>query len=518
VTRTTPRRRRTPTEAGSRVAALVCLMAGSLLAGCVTAESEPARGSATSDRRATTSAAPPDLATSPVDNGFPEEWTPPPLSWTDCELPRGGQCATLTVPLDWDDPDGATIDLAIGRIPAGGEPIGPLALNPGGPGASGLELLSYDPVSVEVGERFDLVSWDPRGVGGSEGLRCGDGVDALLGADSDPDSAAEQAELDTAAAAVAQECGRTDGALLAHLGTDDVARDLEAIRRALGDAPLDFLGFSYGTRIGQTYATFFPDRVRTMVLDGAVDPALGYEETLVEQAVAFDDSFERSAEACAEAGRAACGVDDLAGAYEQVRTAVEEAPLRGGDEPVGPSALAIAAIVTAYGPDGWLALGPALAAALDGDGGPMWDLAASYYDLGGYTSYAAVVCIDTPPPRGAAAYRDFAERAAAASTRFGAAAANELAPCATWPAAAVGTPAPLRAVGAPPIVVVGNTGDPATPYANAVAVADALASGVLLTARIDGHTAYGSDPCVTRLVDAYLIDLEVPEDGTVCPG
>lgn len=510
--------RRAPSRAAARaLSALTFVLTGALLGGCATAESEVARRSATSDRRPTTDAAPPDDAGAAVDNGFPEEWTPPPLSWTDCDLPRGGRCATLAVPLDWDDPDGETIDLAIGRIPADGEAIGPLALNPGGPGASGLGLLSYDPVSPEVAARFDLVSWDPRGVGGSEGLRCGDGVDALLDADSDPDSAAEQAELDTAAAAVAQECGASDGALLAHLGTDDVARDLEAIRRALGDAPLDFLGFSYGTRIGQTYATFFPDRVRTMVLDGVVDPALGYEQTLIEQAVAFEDSFERSAAACAEAGPATCGVDDLAVAYERVLAAVEEDPVRGGDQPVGPSAVAIAAIVTAYAPDGWLALGPALAAALDGDGGPMWDLAASYYDLSGYTSYAAVVCIDTPPPSGVAAYREFAARADGASARFGAAAANELAPCATWPAAPVGAPAPLRAVGAPPILVVGNTGDPATPYDNAVAVADALESGVLVTARIDGHTAYGTEPCVTRLVDAYLLDLEVPDDGTVCP-
>ncbi len=450
--------------------------------------------------------------------GIPEDWTPPPLDWTACDLPRGGRCATLEVPLDWTQPEGATITLALGRVPAEGDRIGSLLVNPGGPGGSGLDFIANDPVSEDLADRFDLVSWDPRGVGASTPLACGDSVEALLSADPDPDDAAEQATLDDAAAAVAQECAAEDAELLAHVGTDDVARDMEAIRRALGDEPLNYLGYSYGTHIGQVYADMYPERVRAMVLDGVVDPALGFQEFLVGQLEAFQAAFDRGIAACAAAGRSQCGVDDLGAAYDQVHALVEERPLGGGDRPVGPSELATAAIQTGYGSDGWADLGPALAAALDGDGGPLWDLAESYYDFGGFTSYAAVVCIDAPPPVGAAAYRAFADDARARSPRFGGSVANELASCATWPAGPVSSPAPIRAEGAPPILVIGNTGDAATPYQNAVAVADSLSSGVLLTVVLDGHTASTRDRCAAAAVDAYLIDLRVPEPGTVCGG
>jgi pimeloyl-ACP methyl ester carboxylesterase len=363
-----------------------------------------------------------------------------------------------------------------------------------------------------LADRFDLVSWDPRGVGGSTAVTCGDGVDDLLDADPDPDSDAEQAALDRAAAGLSAECATEDAQLLAHLGTADVVLDMEAIRRALGGEQLNYLGFSYGTQIGQQYAERFPTEIRAMVLDGVVDPSLGFEEFLLGQAAAFDAAFVGNATACADAGAQRCGVDDLAAAYDEVRSRVEAAPLPGGDRPVGPSVLATAAVQTGYGADGWQQLGPALAAALRGDGAPLWELAASYYDFGAFTSYAAVVCIDTPPPDGAAAFRAFADRARALSPRFGGSVANELASCATWPSAAVGTPAPVVARGAPPILV-GQHRDTATPYANAVGVADSLASGVLLTVELQGHTARtaGDDRH-----DADLIDLVVPAPGTVC--
>ncbi len=447
--------------------------------------------------------------------GIPDDWRPEPLRWRDCSLPRDGQCATLSVPLDWQDPDGRQVELALGRIPAGGEPIGALVMNPGGPGGSGLDLLSWDPTSAVVADRFDLVSWDPRGVGRSTAVECDRGVARLQSVDPDPDDSTEQARLDTSAAAVSEAC-EDDLDLLAHVGTSDVARDLEAIRLALGDEALNYLGFSYGTHIGQLYAAMYPTRIRSMVLDGVVDPALGYEEFLLGQAAAFDEAFDDNAAACAKAGPSRCGVDDLTAAYDEVLATVETSPLRGGDRPVGPAELTTAAIQTGYGEQGWRSLGKALAAALDGDGSALWRLADAYYQAGGYTSYAAVVCTDSVPPSGAEAYRAFADRARQVAPRFGGAVANELAPCATWPVAPTGSPLAIVASGAPPIVVIGNTGDPATPLENAVAVADSLESGVLLTVDTDGHTAYGSNLCATDLVDDYLIDLVVPEEGTVC--
>jgi pimeloyl-ACP methyl ester carboxylesterase len=209
-------------------------------------------------------------------------------------------------------------------------------------------------------------------------------------------------------------------------------------------------------------------------------------------------------------------VSDLAAAYDRVAAAVDTTPLAGGDVPVGPAVLSTAAISATYGPEGWRELGPALANALEGDGSGLWQLAAAYYDFGGFTSYAAVVCIDTPPPRGADDYRRFAQAARDAAPRFGGAVANELLACATWPVPPVGQPEALRGVDAPPVLVIGNTGDSATPYDNAVAVADRLESAVLVTVDSDGHTAVGSNACVDALVAAYLIQLAVPPPDTRC--
>lgn len=494
---------------------LVASVAAALLfAGC---GSDRASDRATSGSRPTTSAAAAGAAEAPTAEreltGIPDDWTPSRLEWEPCSIPRGGECAMLAVPLDWSRPDGPTIDLAIARLPGSGPP---LLTNPGGPGGSGLEFLASSPFDSSITSKFTIVSWDPRGVGRSTPVTCATDVSEFLAIDSSPDSPEEQQQLDRTAEAVSQECGETDGELLPHVGTADVARDLEAIRRALGDHPLDYVGFSYGTQIGQTYAAMYPDRIRTMVLDGVVDPAASFTEFLIGQAEGFEAAFDLQDQGCARAGESACGVEDLAAAYDEVSRRVESAPIRGPRGDLGPSELATAAIYTGYTSDGWRILGPALARALRGDGSALRRLADSYHDLGAYGSYAAVVCVDTPAPQGPDAYRAFAEEAARRAPRFGAAVANEMLPCATWPAQPSEPARGFVARGAPPILVIGNTGDPATPLANARAVADRLESGVLVVSDIDGHTAYGADSCVTRIVDRYLLDLEVPPSGTTC--
>jgi pimeloyl-ACP methyl ester carboxylesterase len=490
-----------------------------LLGACGGEGTERARTESTSPTRPSAAEAEPPAEPEVLDEppGLPAGWAPEPLAWASCSQLPGGECATLAVPLDWDTPEGPTITLALGRFRAEGERIGSLLLNPGGPGGSGLEYLSYDPVGPELVARFDRVSWDPRGVGQSSPLRCTAGIDQLTAVDPDPDDAAEQRALDRSGAEVAASCGELDGQVLAHVGTVDVARDLEAIRLALGAEPLNYLGFSYGTHIGQVYAELFPDSLRAMVLDGVVDPALGYEEFLLGQTEGFDRAFAAAAEQCAAAGPSSCGVDDLGAAYDEVLRRVDAAPLGGAPVPVGPAVLSTAAISTSYGTDGWRELGPALAAASAGDGAPLWQLARSYYDAGAFTSYAAVVCLDSRPPRGPDAYRSFADRARGVSERFGGAVANELVTCATWPEQAP-DPEPLVPVAAdaPPILVVGSTGDAATPYENAVAVADRMPSSVLLTAEQDGHTAYGSNSCVSRAVEAYLVQLVLPAPDSRC--
>ncbi|UDY36014.1 alpha/beta hydrolase [Dermatobacter hominis] len=518
--------RRGAARRGRRTLPAVAALAVTLLVavGCAGDDGTALPRMSSGDRPAETSDVP---STTTIPDGLPATWQPAPLEWATCPPSDGrdlsaARCATLAVPLDWADPAGPTIDLELARLPATGgadERIGTLLTNPGGPGGSGVDFIAADPFGGSLSRRFDQVSWDPRGVGRSTAVRCGsDTASAFLAADPDPDTPTEQQELDRLAAAVSSECASSDAALLAHIGTVDVARDMEAIRLALGDGALNYVGFSYGTQIGQHYAEMFPDRVRAMVLDGVVDPALGFTDFLMGQIDGFDASFERSVAGCRTNARR-CGVVDLAAAYDQVREQVEQAPLPAGPgRTLGPAELAVAAVYTGYADDGWKRLGPALADALDGDGTALVELSDRYHDLGGYGAYAGVVCTDTPPPASSAEWQRFSDAARARSPRFGGSVANELLPCATWPVRSDAVPAPLTAPGAPPILVIGNTGDPATPLANAEAVASHLASGVLVTADISGHTAYGVDACVTDLVDAYLTTLAVPPDGTRCGG
>lgn len=426
------------------------------------------------------------------------------------------ECATLTVPLDWAEPSGPTIDLALARTEATGDRIGSLVTNPGGPGASGIEFLTHSPLGPDLAESFDIVSWDPRGVGRSTSVDCDEHTDELYLADPTPDDDAERAAAEQAAAEVVADCAVAGGELLEHLYTEEVARDLEAIRLALGSEKLNYLGFSYGTHIGQEYAELFGERIRAMALDGVVDPSLGFEEFLIGQADAFDAAFERQANACDRAGESECGVDNLIEAYDSVAMAAEVATIDAGGAPLQPAQVATAAIYTGYSSDGWMLLGPALGHALDGDGTSLAELADSYVELGTYGPYAGVVCTDTAHPEGLLQYQEFTQRAVEVSPRFGGSIAAEMLPCATWPVAPRDTAAPLTAPDAPPILVIGNTGDPATPLPNAESVAASLASGVLLVVESEGHTAHGSNTCATEIIDAYLIELEVPEAGTRC--
>lgn len=436
------------------------------------------------------------------------------LDWHDCDLGSRTECATLTVPLDWDDPEGPTIGLALGRIQAGGQAVGSLLLNPGGPGGSGLELLSYDPVTASVAMRYDLVSWDPRGVGQSAGLKCGSDIPRFLSQDPEPDDDKETAALETAAEAVSSECSTTDGALLAHMRTEDTARDLEAIRAALGDEKLNYLGYSYGTHIGQVYAALFPDRVGKMVLDGIVDPDESFTEFLLSQTRAFDAALDAQAAKCKDAGKVSCGVDDLLAAYDEVHAMVEKRRIEGSNGSVGPAELSMAAITSAYRQRGWHVLGPALREALKGNGTMIRQISDSYQEMSDYAPYAAVVCTDGPTPRGADEYMRFTQQAIKASPRFGAAIANELLPCATWPVATE-TSESVQIGAVPAIVLIGNTGDPATPFANAEAVHARIKDSVLVEVDSDGHTAYGSNDCVNQFVEAYLNASELPDDDHV---
>lgn len=455
-----------------------------------------------------------------------------PLDWVEC---RGGaEVAALAVPIDREQPAGGDLVLAIARRPASGDRIGSLLVNPGGPGASalGLALLADDVFPTALTERFDIVAWDPRGVGLSEGFDCVD--DATMarwwGTDRSPDDAAERAAVVAAGETIAAGCARQHPDALGHVATVDTVHDVEAIRVALGDDTISYLGFSYGTLIGARYADEFPDRVRAMVLDGAVDPARTTEQAIAEQAAGFEHALEAFLDDCAAQDDCAfTSGGDPRTAYDRLLAAIDAeelyaVDLAGDERGLGPGEADLGVATGLYdGRAGWPRLAEALGGAARGDASQLLQLADEYaqrsaegvYDDGLEASYA-IGCLDGPQPT-PAQLRRLADELARELPHFGAATAWYGAPCASWSAPPKGAPREVRAAGAPPIVVIGTTGDPASPYEWAESLAGQLADGVLVTHDDEGHLAYlRGDACVDEAVHRYLVDLVVPDPGTRC--
>ncbi len=444
------------------------------------------------------------------------------LSWTGCG--GGFSCATLQVPLG--SGTAGTTPLALTRHLASGARVGSLLVNPGGPGASAVDSLqrSITGLPAVLAERFDLVAFDPRGVGHSSPVRCGStaDLDRYWALDPSPDTPAELAAYQQGTAGLVAGCAQGAGDLLAHLSTADAAADMERVRVALGDEPLNYLGYSYGTALGVAYLEAHPTSVRTMVLDGALDPTLTWDALLTEQSRSFDAALAALLADCEKTRcafrRAVTG--DLGAAFDELAARVERTPLpAAGGRTVGPGELTLGVGEGLYDRgSGWPAVQAALATAQHGDGRALLALSDGY--LGrtqeGYDPLTeaniAVNCVDRPWPRSPQAYVDLAARLTQTAPRFGPANVFEALPCATWPALPTSTPHPVRAPGAPPVVVVGTTGDPATPYAWAVGLASQLPQGVLLTHVGEGHTAFraGAADCLVDPVDAYLVDGRAP--------
>lgn len=500
-----------PVPSRLAVAAVVVVLLLTVAACSSSAESSPAT-STTRAADTTSSTTTTEVPTTTTTVALPP---PVPVAWTDCG--DGLDCATVAVPVDYQDPAGPTLDLALVRNPADrpDERIGTLLMNPGGPGASGVRRVRRGfQVSPEVGDRFDIVGFDPRGIGQSTPITCGDAVPAFRAADLAPDSQAEEDALATAAAAVAEECLAREGDRLGHLGSQAVATDIEVIRRALGEAQISFVGLSYGTLIAQLWADAYPGSVRALVLDGVLDPSAGGATAAIEQVIGVDATVAAMAEGCEAAPDCAVADDGgLLAAYDELARRIEAGEVAGRD--VGPTQLAYAAFYATYDAATWPELWDAVADGLDGDLAGVAALAADYTGLVAYAPFAIVSCLDGQHPLGFDAWQQDARRFAARSPRFGAVLANELLPCAFWPQGTY-EPHPVTADGAPPILVIGSTGDAATPYATAVRVADQLSSGVLLTVEIDGHVAIGDSACATERATRYLVDLALPGQGTSC--
>lgn len=456
------------------------------------------------------------------------------LEWSACE--GGFQCATATAPLDWADPGRATIELALIRSLAGGEPRGSLLVNPGGPGGSGYDFVrdSVDyAVSARVQQEYDIVGFDPRGVNRSSAVSCYSDpaeLDSYLFDIPAGERGTDEYRLraEERAAGFAQACLANTGELLGYVDTGSAARDLDLLRSILGDDTLNYLGFSYGTLLGATYAELYPEKTGRLVLDGAVDPSASDLEISTVQAQGFESALRAYLAECL--GGKQCpfsgSVDDAATDIRDLLDRLDESPLRAADgRQLGSDTMFYAIVFPLYNQANWQFLTELFSTVLAGDPQVAFSLADSYYsrDEGGnysdnsFEAFVAINCGDyvaTSTPATAEADAAEIERAAPI---FGPSLAGETTPCADWPVPAARERRPIVAAGSAPIVVVGTTNDPATPYIWAQAMSSQLENGYLVTYKGEGHTAYNkSNSCVNDAVDNFLIDGTVPKTDPLC--
>ncbi len=461
--------------------------------------------------------------------GSPVESFDESLDWSECGDRL--ECASIEVPLVHADPAAATITLPLMRHLAGDadERIGTLLVNPGGPGVGGLFLAEFaDQIYDEVLlERFDILAWDPRGVGGSEPpVECVDELDPFFSIDPTADTEAERAALDDIGKEFAEACAtNTSEGLLANISTRDAAMDMDLIRRSLGEETISYFGFSYGSELGATWATLYPDTVRAAVLDSASAPNADGAEQAVEDAVALERVFTAFLNDCADDPSCAFHSDgNPASAFTDLMAALEQDPLEvDPDRPAVNEAIALFAVISAlYDSESWPDLARQLDEARDGDGAGLLDAYDQYLLRNPDGTYGnefeallAINCLDQPGPTDHAAVderNDAIEAAAPLLGRF------ESLPyvCADWPVRRAAPPVDITGKGAGPIMVIGATGDPVTSIESSAKMAAALEEGFLVTVDAAQHTVYGVDDCGDDAVHDYLIDLVVPADDLVC--
>lgn len=456
--------------------------------------------------------------------------------WQSCY--DGFECATVEAPLDWADPGGERIRLALVKQPAlGGDPIGSLFVNPGGPGASGVNFIA-ESIDFAVGEplqqAYDVIGWDPRGVQHSTPVKCLDAADMdeeLYGlGDTFGLEVGSQQWIDESLEEVAdfgEACLEATGNLLAHVDTGSTVQDLDMLRAIVGDDTLNYLGYSYGTFIGALYAEAYPQRVGRLVLDGAIDPAATLEDVVREQTIGFELSLRAYVTDCLT--RDECpltgNVDQAMAQWRALLDRVDANPLTGNDgRPLTSSTLLTAIITPLYSRDSWSYLDELFVTVSQGDAETALFLADFYYDRenGEYLTnqteaFTATNCLDYPrPPLDVERMRQQAAELEQLAPTIGVFQGYSDVGCASWPVPAADQRGPVTAAGADPILVIGTTGDPATPYKWAEALADQLQSGVLLTYEGEGHTAYGGNDCVNDIVESYLLTGATPRAGTVC--
>lgn len=450
------------------------------------------------------------------------------LEWEECGEAR---CTSVEVPIEYESTDGKTLELAVKVIPAKKKGGKSLFVNPGGPGGPTHEFADYmaEVLGTKVLNRYDIVAVDPRGVGASTPVDCVSDpeFDAFMARDPSPDDDAEVARFRELALELGEGCRQAPDDLGAHISTEEAARDLDIVRELLGSETFDWFGFSYGTQLGATYATLFPERVGRMVLDGAVDPSLSYVDLILGQSTGFDRAARAYVRDCL--ARVGCPLDgDVDAALQQLADlleSIDEQPLKTDDERELTEGLAYIGIFFPLYYEGlWPGLTEALTAAFAGDGTPLLAFNDQYSDRGpdGYAGnylemYYAVSCLDSEDRGSFADVESEVTRFEKAGSVFSRSDAWASLVCADWPIEATHPQIEIGAEGSAPIVVVGTTRDPATPYEWSESLADQLGTGVLLTREGDGHTAFDSgNACIDDTINAYLAEGTVPKDGKTC--
>ncbi|MGW5674453.1 alpha/beta hydrolase [Streptomyces sp. NPDC003860] len=519
-------------RAGALVAAAV------LLAGAAVSCTDDGGGTSGKEPDATPSSAPPGSpATSPSGGALPASVTGQLPVWRACKAPADDpgaeapsgrwQCASIRVPLDYAKPGGETTPVALVRARATDEKrrIGSLVFNFGGPGASGVAVLpGFADDVTRLNERYDLVSFDPRGVAGSSGVVCRNDreTEASHRIDNTPDTAAEEKAFLADSAAFGAGCARRSGKVLPHISTANAARDMDVIRHVLGDRKLHYFGFSYGTELGGVYAHLFPKNVGRAVFDAVVDPTADFAGGARNQALGFQRALDNYFTSRGTAPKK--GTAEVAALLKRL----DAKPLPAAQGRELTESLALTGVVfSLYSKERWSLLTDGLAAAERGDGTKLLELADSYNSRdaeGRYStkshSQRAISCADARarPTADDVKSRHLADFTGV-SPVFGPYLAWDVAGwCAQWPVPGTWESPQVSAKGAPPVLVVGTTGDPSTPYEGARRMADGLGAGVgvLISSKGQNHGSYGFSPCVTGHVDAYLLSGKVPKSGTTC--
>lgn len=473
--------------------------------------------------------------TSPPGSGTPSPtstvlppFEPDPIEWE--QFNEAVDVGTLEVPVDYADPDGPRFDLFLARYNALNqeEKIGTLLVNPGGPGYGGSDLALTAAARFDrpLRERFDIIGWDPRGTGESDPpIDCIDNYDEYFAGDAAPQTSESREAVLATAQRFGEQCQTNSGDILHFVGTNASARDMDVIRRALGEEQISYFGFSYGSELGAVWATLFPDTVRAMVLDGAADPDADPLESSLEQLRGFEASLTAFLADCSE--RESCAFHnrgDAEGAFDALMEQLDAAPIVGAPErpPVNRAMATVGVVMAMYTDALWPALAESLAAAQEGDGGGLLELYDTYYERrpdgtwgNELEAFRVISCVDRDDRRTVEEIDAQIEQMHEVAPRLVPAGAVGGYMCAFLPPS-TDPRIEITGAGAGPVVVIGTTGDPSTPLESTRRMAETLEDGRLVVVEANQHTGYGVNRCIVELVNRYLIDLEAPDHDTPC--